>query len=178
MSYTIQRVFGRTQRGALWIGVLLLMLTLSLGCKKQTRRTTTLANTPAVKADSAEAQRSFDEALTALEEGRYSESQEAFKAVQANHEGDAIAELYTIRAEMGQILLEKGGTGAPSLSSMGRGGMDALVARLRALSSALVDSRSSTGSWRRAISEISDSWWSISAGLPSTSTISRASTSG
>ena len=124
----------------LFIGLIFLLSGLGAGCKKQTRRTTTLASTPAVKADSAEAQKSFDDALDALEQGRYQESQEAFKAVQANHEGDAIApvaELYAVRAEIGAIVLEASGVSAPQLSpAEDRPRLEGLVSRLQALSSA------------------------------------------
>lgn len=139
LSYISQTVFKKLHRIVLLVSVLAILLGALSGCKKQTRRTTTLANTPAVKADSAEAQRSFDDALDALEQGRYRESQEAFKAVQANHEGDAIApvaELYAVRAEVGQIVLEEGAVRAPELTSQGSERIDALTSRLQALSSA------------------------------------------
>ncbi len=93
-------------------GVLLLciitLLCAQLGCKKQTRRTRSLAEGKPVNADSPDAQRAFDAGIEALEQGRYEEGRQAFEALQAEHGNDAIApvaELYAARAELGALTL-------------------------------------------------------------------------
>ncbi len=102
-------------------------------CKKQTRRTTSLTTTPAVKADSVEAQASFDEAFESLKQGKYKESQQAFKLVQSTHEGDSIApvaELYAVRAELGKLVVQDNALLSPDASTEQ---VRALVTRLESL---------------------------------------------
>ena len=59
----------------------------------------------------------FEEALTALQKGRYDEAKEAFRLLQAEEESKKVAELaelYVARAQLGDLQGLAGGEGSPS----------------------------------------------------------------
>lgn len=96
----------RSMRTLIVIVCLSMLIFGQLGCKKQTRRTRSLAEGTPVSADSPDAQKGFDTGFKALEQGKYKESQRAFELLQAEHGDDAIApvaELYAARAELGAL---------------------------------------------------------------------------
>ncbi len=103
--------FTHRNRGRL----LLLVLAASLltACSTVPRkRSVELQSLPPITAANADAQRRFDAAVKALEEGRYAEAEEGFLLIGAEYPDDAIApmaELYVARAQMGN--LEKASAG-------------------------------------------------------------------